>query len=218
MSNYKVYFDSGTTRLVLPINPEKIEVKESQANQKFEILETGQIVVATHSVLNQYNFECELPSTPPHYSETPGYFITPDEYLKVFRTWREYKKPMWFIASNGIGDDIHTKVLIESIGITEKAGEEGDKYLSFQLIEYREFTTRKQGKIVGEAVQFIKAESPTEDNPKRPREYVVQSGDTLWGISKRFYGDGSKYNSIYEANPKIKNPNLIYVGQVISIP
>ena len=43
--------------------------------------------------------------------------------------------------------------------------------------------------------------------------------NTLWKIAKQFYGNGSQYSKIVSANSdKIKNPNLIYPGQVFSIP
>ncbi len=52
-----------------------------------------------------------------------------------------------------------------------------------------------------------------------PRTYTVQSGDTLSKISKHFYGDAGKYMKIFEANrDKLSNPDLIKVGQVLSIP
>lgn len=59
--------------------------------------------------------------------------------------------------------------------------------------------------------------TPTSaENPQRT--YTVKKGDTLWKIAKEFYGDGSKYNKIVDANTnKIANPNLIYVGQVFVI-
>lgn len=49
--------------------------------------------------------------------------------------------------------------------------------------------------------------------------YEVVSGDTLSAIAKKFYGKGSLYPKIFEANKEvIKDPNLIYVGQKIRIP
>ena len=49
--------------------------------------------------------------------------------------------------------------------------------------------------------------------------YEVKSGDSLSKIAKQFYGDPMKYNVIFEANqPMLKDPNLIYPGQVLRIP
>ena len=53
-----------------------------------------------------------------------------------------------------------------------------------------------------------------EDNKKY---YIVNKGDTLWAIAKKYYGDGSKYPVIVKAN-NISNPDLIYPGQKLLIP
>lgn len=50
-------------------------------------------------------------------------------------------------------------------------------------------------------------------------DYTVAKDDYLKKIAKQAYGDEAKWDLIYEANSdKIKNPNLIYVGQVLTIP
>jgi len=49
--------------------------------------------------------------------------------------------------------------------------------------------------------------------------YEVKSGDSLSKIAKSVYGDAMKYNTIFEANkPMLKDPNLIYPGQMLRIP
>ena len=49
--------------------------------------------------------------------------------------------------------------------------------------------------------------------------YEVKSGDSLSKIAKKHYGDAMKYPLIFEANkPMLKDPNLIYPGQVLRIP
>jgi nucleoid-associated protein YgaU len=58
---------------------------------------------------------------------------------------------------------------------------------------------------------------PPPPPPPAPRTYTVVSGDTLWAISERFYGDGSKYQRIADASG-IANPDLIHPGQVLTIP
>ena len=51
------------------------------------------------------------------------------------------------------------------------------------------------------------------------KTYTVVAGDSLSKIAKREYGDAKKWSQIYEANrDKIKNPDLIYPGQVLTIP
>lgn len=46
--------------------------------------------------------------------------------------------------------------------------------------------------------------------------YVVKRGDTLWDIARKYLGSGTKYPQIAQENG-IKNPNLIYPGQVFRI-
>ncbi len=55
--------------------------------------------------------------------------------------------------------------------------------------------------------------------PAFSSEYTVAKGDSLWKIAKERLGSGTKWVEIYEANrSSIKDPNKIYVGQVLTIP
>lgn len=48
---------------------------------------------------------------------------------------------------------------------------------------------------------------------------IIRRGDTLWKISRRVYGRGVRYSTIYLANQdQIRNPDLIWPGQVFSVP
>jgi len=54
---------------------------------------------------------------------------------------------------------------------------------------------------------------------ERERTYVVVAGDSLSKIASREYGDANKWRAIYEANrDKVKNPDLIHPGQVLTLP
>jgi nucleoid-associated protein YgaU len=49
--------------------------------------------------------------------------------------------------------------------------------------------------------------------------YTVVGGDSLSKIAKKFYGDANQWKKIFDANTdKIKNPDLIHPGQVLTIP
>ena len=55
--------------------------------------------------------------------------------------------------------------------------------------------------------------------PTPPVSITVQPGFTLWGIASQQFGDGVMYVQVFEANKdKIRDPNLIYPGQVFVIP
>jgi len=61
--------------------------------------------------------------------------------------------------------------------------------------------------------------SSTAPAPAGARTYTVEKGDSLSKIAKQLYGDAHKWRQIYEANKQtIKNPDLIYPGQVLQVP
>lgn len=220
MSKYAIFFDYNNVTYRLPVNPEQVEISSVLAIERYEILKLGQVAVPTHMELKEYSFGCELPYRPLHYVETSGGFRDADYYVNLFQKWRDKKVPVRFIASNGIGDDINTLVLIEELTITERAGEEGDKYIDFVLLEYKEYGKKT---VVVKKKETKKATSKPaaapKTNPKNKGTYVVKRGDTLWAIAKKYYGNGAQYPKIYNANRNIiKNPNLIYPGQKLVIP
>lgn len=59
--------------------------------------------------------------------------------------------------------------------------------------------------------------SDIELREDHPREYIVQEGDTLWDIAGRFLARPWQWPAIWQANPDIDNPHLIFPGDRITL-
>lgn len=60
-------------------------------------------------------------------------------------------------------------------------------------------------------------EPVVELKPNYPEKYIVVKGDTLWDISSRFLKSPWQWPQLWQFNPQIANPHLIYPGDVLSI-
>ncbi len=71
--------------------------------------------------------------------------------------------------------------------------------------------------LIGLFVIACAVNAKIELNPTHPDTYTVVKGDTLWDISARFLKSPWVWPEIWQANPQIDNPHLIYPGDVISL-
>lgn len=58
---------------------------------------------------------------------------------------------------------------------------------------------------------------PVRLNPRHPDSYVVQRGDTLWDIASLFLQDPWYWPEIWQINPQVENPHLIFPGDLLSL-
>lgn len=76
------------------------------------------------------------------------------------------------------------------------------------------------------APSSMSGEAETEDGAipmaaplRQDRAVIIRKGDTLWHISRRIYGLGTRYTTIYQANKEqIRDPDLIWPGQTFVLP
>lgn len=58
---------------------------------------------------------------------------------------------------------------------------------------------------------------PVVVRPDYPEEYVVVRGDTLWDIAARFLRDPWLWPEVWQNNPQVENPHLIYPGDILRL-
>jgi hypothetical protein len=221
-SGYEVYLDD----CLLPVAPKKIAMKIGNANETMTLINEGEINLIRTAKLTDIEFECLLPQVKYPFAAYDSGFESADYYLEYFEELKIEKKPFQFIVSRSLpGNDFDTDLTVsmEDYQIIEDAGEGFDITVKIKLKQYRSYRTKTvtiKQEAGAETTAAVNESRETASAPPPPRTYSVVRGDCLWNIAKKFYGSGSKYTVIYDANRAVigGNPNLIYPGQVLTIP
>lgn len=220
---YKMYLDG----VLMPITPSKVKVKINNQNETLTLISGEEINILKAAGLTDVSFDLLLPQVP--YPFSNGGAQSAAYYLSLFERLKVSKTPFQFILNRqkpggGMFHYTNLTVGLETYEITDDAGEGFDVKVKINLKQYRAYGTKtvtvQPAKTSGgTATATVKAAPrPTTTAPKAAT-YTVKSGDCLWNIAKKQLGNGADYTKIYNLNKdKIKNPNLIYPGQVFTLP
>ena len=144
--------------------------------------------------------------------------------MDLFNFAKNIGKKLFGNGDSGAADKIKAHVLEDNPGVNnlEVTFDDGVATLSGDCADQaaREKAVLLAGNVEGvERVDGDALKVPAGVQVEEVAYYEIQKGDTLWKVATEFYGNGSKYTAIFEANREvIKNPDLIYPGQKIRIP
>ncbi len=194
--------------LIMPVTPPDFQVEEGRAVESVDMTDTGQVNLPGLRQLFNERKEFLLPSSERNYT-TAGWTGEPYAVVDQLVEWSNHGDVLRFIVTD---TPINLPVLLGPVAHGQRDGT-GDVYVTLELRQYRDLAAesmevnRDTGNLGRAAPQEKKEES----------SYTVVKGDTLWGICRRTYGDGTLAWKLAEANG-IKNANLIYPGQVVKLP
>lgn len=219
---YKFYLSN----ILLPVPPEKLELKIKNNNKTLDLINDGEINILKNAGLTEISFDILLPNTRYPFANYEDGYKEASYYLEEIEKLKVNKNPFQFIVTrtkpnNVLMFDTNMKVAIEDYTIKEEAKEGFDVSVSIKLKQYREYATKTMEITIKQERPVVTQTQarPVSNSNNTSTSYTVVKGDCLWKIAKRFYGIGSRWTEIYNANKsKIKNPNLIYPGQVFAIP
>ena len=198
---------------LMPITPSKVTVKINNQNKTMTLINGEEINILKAAALSDVSFELLLPQV--SYPFTNGGAQSASYYISLFERLKNSKEPFQWILNRqrpagGMFFYTNLTVGMENYELVDDAGAGFDVKVKVSLKQYRAYGTK--------TVKLKPAPRPAPSAPKKST-YTVKSGDCLWNIAKKYLGDGSRYNEIYNLNKdKIKNPNLIYPNQVLTLP
>lgn len=222
-------YDFYLGKCLLPVPPSKLSIKINNANKTITLINEGEINILKKAELTGIEFECAIPQMQYPFAVYKAGFKGVDFFLDYFEELKTCLQPFQFIVcrKNPVGKslfDTNIKVSLEDYKMTEDAKDGSDLVVKINLKQWRDYGT----KTVNISFNMERPKASIEPQreaiaspaPATAQTYTVVKGDCLWNIAKRFYGNGSKYSIIYNANRSVVggNPNLIYPGQVLTIP
>ncbi|MDP4152591.1 MAG: LysM peptidoglycan-binding domain-containing protein [Bacillota bacterium] len=216
---YTIFLDG----VALPVAPSKISMKIKNQNKTINLINDGEINILKSAGLTEVSFEAILPQVKYPFAVYPDGFKEADFYLDKLEQLKDSRSPFQFVCSRVTQGgkllfDTNITVSLESYDVTDDAGEGLDITVSIELKQYREYTTKTVQLNDNKTAATVETARDTATAPKMST-YTVKKGDLLWNIAKKYLGNGARYTEIYALNKdKIKDPSLIYPGQVLTMP
>ena len=140
---YYFYLD----KVLLPVAPEKLQLKINNNNKTLTLINNGEINILKDAKLTDISFEILLPNSKYPFAMYKDGFKKPIYYLDKLEKLKISKKPFQFIVSrkmptNAVLFDTNMQVSLEDYKITEEAKQGFDIKVSVNLKQYKQYSTK----------------------------------------------------------------------------
>ena len=173
----KIYIEFGGGRMLLPVNPEEIEIRYPTDNKDYDVIGIGQVVVQRKPSLKEVSWEGFLPvsTTDPYVNAGAS---SPQSYVNNLSSAMEGKQKGRLIITRSRLYDTNMRCIISDFQTTDKGGEPDDIYYSITLREYKDYSPRVVT-LIGTGTQTqatASAERPIETPVLRVGATVIANG------------------------------------------
>lgn len=202
ISKMEIWLKCGKDSIQLPILPASYNVTRDAGHETVNVQNLGDVTILGKRGLSSIELESFFPNKDYSFAAYKKK-QSPWEYVKKILSWQE--KTLRLVVTK---TKINMQVVISSFSYGEEDGT-GDIKYKLSLMEYRapKYTKPKKKKTSKTAASTtkknIKQGTKRETSKTKAKVHIVSGNDTLWSISKKYYGTGSYANKIYEANKTI---------------
>ncbi|WP_250676015.1 LysM peptidoglycan-binding domain-containing protein (plasmid) [Paraclostridium ghonii] len=196
----EVWLGTDNDKIKLPITPATLGVDRSADIKTDDVIKLGEVDTFNGMKLKTIGLECFFPKQ--DYSFVSSNKLDPYEYSEKIQIWQNSGTVIRIIIT---GTPTNMLCRVQSFNTREQDGTR-DLYFELNLIEHKPKNVTRL------------------DNQSNvtQRTHKVVKGDNLWDISFKYYGKGSIYKKINEANknryPSLAKYNEIDPGMVLVIP
>ena len=195
-----LWHNNGEQRIYFTVNPAEISVTRPNSNHVYPLAMGGTVNAWGGRGLREVKLTTFLPSVDsPFYDGTDAQSV-----LAKLKSWQDSGDPVRLILSDS---DINDAFLIENVTETLREGDR-DVGLTLTLREYK-----FKSALAAQAGTDLNVRA---DERSIPKTYAVKTGDTLWAIACRFYGDGTRWSDLAARN-YIGDPKHLQVGRVLTL-
>ena len=222
----EIWFKTKDKAIRLPVIPAEFERVIGADYETNNIIGLGDVATFNSNGLAQLSLSSFFPNKEYSFNE---YSNVPKPYDLVshFKDWKNKGAVVRVILT---GTDINQEMYVTNFVYGEKDGT-GDVYYTMDLLEYRPITIPVINENSSGNTQ--NTNRPTDNNNNNnsnnnnntnnaQKTHKVVKGDSLWAIAQKYYGKGSLYPKIKEANkskyPSLAKNNIIYPKWELIIP
>ena len=217
----EIWFKTKDKAIRLPVIPAEFERVIGADYETNNIIGLGDVATFNSNGLAQLSLSSFFPNKEYSFNEYPN-VPKPYDLVSHFKDWKNKGAVVRVIFT---GTDINQEMYVTNFSYGEKDGT-GDVYYSMDLLEYRPITIPTITENNSSNTQ--NTSRPTDNNNNKnntnntQKTHKVVKGDCLWDIAQKYYGKGSLYPKIKEANKSkyksLAKNNIIYVNWELIIP
>ena len=219
----EIYLGTDDDKIRFPVVPSAIGVNRSNNIDTQSVLKLGEVPVFNGTSLKTIELTSFFPNQEYSFCDYTG-FMKPYQFSEKIQKWMYEGKPLRIIVTDS---PTNMQCLIQQFDTVEQDGTR-DLYFTLNLVEYRpievpNLSNNNQSSNSNNSQNISRpGENNDSSNSNQQKIHKVVKGDSLWAIAQKYYGNGSLYPKIKEANkskyPSLAKSNVIYTNMELIIP